>query len=153
MLFVIDKPRLQRLIAVTRDERSPREQGEAGPFFRIEASGQSLTLSGRAVEVSIAATVHEPGMAFLRVTLFRRMLAALPGVQFKDAGGYLTIQINEHGLLVGDARLSPDAIDMLIYPDPATAPKLHPSERVGPDSVESTNPEPTLFDLGEDGGT
>lgn len=142
MFVVIDKARLSRLIAVTRDDRSPEGQGPDGPFFRIEASGQSLRLTGREVEVTVPATVHEPGVLFLRVTLFRQSLRRLP------VKGFLAIQANGDGLMFGDTRLGPGAVDMLLYADPATAPAPHPAERWAdrgePD--DGDGPAGTLFD-------
>lgn len=89
----------------------------------MEASGQSLKLSGREVEVTVSATVHEPGVVFLRVTLFRQMLALLP------EKGFIPIVAAANGITFGDTRLTPLAVDMLLYADPATAPLLHPEER------------------------
>lgn len=125
MFVVIDKARLGRLIAVTRDDRKPRSRAADGPYFRMEAAGDSLRLTGREVEVTVPATVHEPGVLFLRVTLFRRMLKALP------ERGFLSIQVNGDGVAFGDTRLSLNALDALLYPDPATAPERHPAERDG----------------------
>lgn len=140
MLLVIDKARLQRLIAATRDDQRKADQGPNGPFYRMEASGQSLRLTGRKVEVAVSATVHEPGVVFLRVTLFRRFLALLPET------GFVTIVAGENGLTFGDTRLSPSAVDMLLYPNPATAPKLHPEERG--DMPEQIPPPATHRQLG-----
>lgn len=125
MFVVIDKARLGRLIAVTRDDRTRRSRAADGPYFRMEAAGDSLRLTGREVEVTVPATVHEPGVLFLRVTLFRRMLKALP------ERGFLSIQVNGDGVAFGDTQLSLNALDALLYPDPATAPERHPAERDG----------------------
>lgn len=125
VFVVIDKARLGPLIAVTRDDRKPLSRAADGPYFRMEASGDSLRLTGREVEVTVPATVHEPGVLFLRVTLFRRMLGALP------ERGFLSIQVNGDGLVFGDTQLSRNALEALLYPDPATAPERHPAERGG----------------------
>jgi len=140
MFVVIDKARLAHLIEVTRDDRRRADQGPNGPFYRIEASDQSLRLAGRRVEVTVSATVHEPGVLFLRVALFQRWLRMVP-----DAG-FISIQANFDGLMFGDTRILPDAVDMLIYIDPATAPARHPAER--DDMPEQLPPaQPLLFDV------
>ncbi len=123
MFIVIDKNRLARLIAITRDDRRPKERGENGPFLRIEAGGDSIRITGRQVEAIVPATVHEPGVLFLRVTLFRRLLRAM------SAPGFIAIQANQDGIMFGDTRIAPNAVDMLLYVDPATAPLIHPAER------------------------
>ena len=125
MFFVVDRPRLQRIIAITRDDRRPKQQGRHGPFFRIEANGDKLKLTGRNVEAEFPATVYEPGVLFLRVTVFRRLLQALTGTK------ELAIQVNGEGLFADNVRLSPDVGDMLLYVDPAKAPALHPDESCG----------------------
>ena len=61
MLFVVDKPRLQRIIAITRDDRRPKDQTNTGPFFRIEASGDHLRLTGHQVESKFPATALRNG--------------------------------------------------------------------------------------------
>lgn len=81
MMFVIDKPQMQRMIAIVRDDRTPATQGAAGPYMRIEASGGSITLTGREAEATFPATVYEEGVLFLRVTLFRRLLGTIRGRQ------------------------------------------------------------------------
>ena len=130
MFVVIDKARLSRLIALTRDDRRPRDQGRDGPFYRIQAANDALRLSGRHVEATVPATIHEPGVLFLRVTLFRQMLRMLP------EKGFVAIQANTEGIMFGDVRLSPEAVDMLLYSDPARAPEKHPAERDdGPEQI------------------
>ena len=124
MFFVADKARLQRLIALTRDDRRPEQPGKAGPFFRIEASGAHLRLTGRQVEAEFPATVYEEGVLFLRVTLFRRALQLLP------AADQIAIQVREDGVHVGDVTLPLDNNDMLLYLDPARAPLRHPDDVV-----------------------
>ncbi|GMV27579.1 MAG: hypothetical protein AMXMBFR58_36100 [Phycisphaerae bacterium] len=123
MFVVLDKCRLSRLIAITRDDRRPSDQGRGGPFYRIEASSQTLRLSGRQVEVTIPATLHEPGVIFLRVTLFRRCLKAIP------LKGFISIQADAKGLALGDTEIPASLIDMLLYPEPSNAPAQHPTER------------------------
>ena len=73
--------------------------------------------------MTVSATVHEPGVVFLRVTLFRQMLALLP------EKGFIPIMAAENGITFGDTRLGCSVVDMLLYPDPDTAPMVHPEER------------------------
>src|SRR5947207_136337 len=112
MFFVVNRPRLQRLIAITRDDRRPDQQRDDGPYFRIEASGDRLKLTGRLVEAEFPATIYEPGVLFLRITTFRRLLQTFPGT--KD----IAIQVNADGLFLDNVRLSLDVGDMLLYVDP-----------------------------------
>jgi hypothetical protein len=122
MFFVVDKSRLQRLIALTRDDRRPSQQGRAGLFFRIEASGTRLKLTGRQVEAEFPATVYEEGVLFLRITLFRRALQLLPPTE------QIAVQVRRDGLHIGDVTLPLERNDMLLYADSARAPTHHPDE-------------------------
>lgn len=74
MLFVVDKPRLQRMISIVRDDRTSAAQVDGGPFLRLEANDDRLKLAGQIVEAEFPATIYEPGVLFLRVTLLRRVL-------------------------------------------------------------------------------
>jgi len=134
MLVILDRPRLLRLIAIVRDDHGirKRERGNA-PFMRMEASGDSLKLSGRVVEATLPATVLEPGVLFLRVARFRHLLNGL------RAEKTLTIQVNGDGLLFGYIRMPLESNDMLLYPDPKTAPARHPLERL---AEEEPDPQP-----------
>ncbi len=120
MLFVIDKPQLQRIIAIVRDDRRKEDQGLAGPFLRLQASDNSLKLDGLEVSAKISATVYEPGVLFLKATLFRRLLQTFKGEKF------LTIQVTGDGLLMGYVRLSLESNEMLLYVNPERAPQVHP---------------------------
>lgn len=123
MLFVLKKAQLQRMIAITRDDRSAKTiHGADAPFFRIEASGESVTLSGREVEATIPASVYEPGVLFLKVTLFRRLLATFKGED------QITLQVNQDGLHIGNVRIPLEPPGWLLYADPARAPKRHPDD-------------------------
>jgi len=124
MFFVTDCARLERPINLARDDRRKADQTDRGPYFRIEASaGGRLRLTGRQVEAAIPATVYEPGVLFLRVTVFRLLLTTMRDEKT------LAVQVNAEGLSVENVRLSLDAGDMLLYPDPAMAPAIHPAER------------------------
>ena len=48
MFFVVDRPRLQRIIAITRDDQRKDQKGKNGPFFRMEANESHLKITGRA---------------------------------------------------------------------------------------------------------
>ncbi len=45
MFFVVDKPRLQRMIAIVREDRAASEQGLDSPFLRLAAVGSELTVA------------------------------------------------------------------------------------------------------------
>jgi hypothetical protein len=78
---------------------------------------EGLEAAGR-----IAATVYEPGVLFLKVTIFRRLLRTIRGENF------LTVQATADELMVDKAHLSLEASDMLLYADPARAPRVHPDQ-------------------------
>ena len=120
MLFVIDKPHFQRVIAIVRDDRWKKDQGFAGPFLRIEARDHYVKLDGLEVSGKIPATVYEPGVLFLKVTLFRRLLRTFKGEKC------LTIQVTGDELLMGYVRLPLESNEMLLYPNPNQAPPVHP---------------------------
>lgn len=122
MFFVVDKHRLQRLIAITRDDRRPKHQGQAGPWYRIEATEGRLKLTGQQVEAEFPATVYEEGVLFLRVTLFRRLLATYTQTPT------ITIQVQQDGLHFGEVTMPLESGEMLLYADPAKAPLRHPEE-------------------------
>lgn len=135
MFFIVDKPRLQRLIAITRDDRRARDQGKTGPFFRIEAREGRIKLTGRKVEAEFPATVYEEGVLFLRVTLFRRALAMMTKIKT------MAIQAQKDGLHVGEVTFPLETNDMLLYPDPTRAPMRHPEE-VAAESQPPASPPP-----------
>ena len=120
MLFVIDKPHFQRVIAIVRDDRRKKDQGLAGPFLRLEARDDFLKLDGLEVSGKIPATVYEPGVLFLKATKFRRLLPTFKGEKC------LTIQVTGDELLMGYVRLPLESNEMLLYPNPNQAPPVHP---------------------------
>ena len=134
MLVILDRPRLLKLIAIVRDDRC-RKLPEANevPFMRIEASGDSIKLSGRVVEATVPATVLEPGVLFLQISLFNRLLKGLGGEKT------LTIQVDGDSLLFGWIRMPLEGNNMLLYPDPATAPATHPAERLSKKAEPPSN--------------
>ncbi len=136
MLVVITKSQLVKLIRLTRDDRGPQRQWKHAPFLRLEArqGEQVLRVTGRAVEGTLPATVHIPGVMFLRVTVFRTLLAMTLGGRGGKTGGFIAMHAGAHGLSFEDVTIRPDDADILVYPIVETAPALHPSERqiVGP---------------------
>src|SRR5262245_16283784 len=120
MIFVIDKPQFQRVIAIVRDDRRKEDQGLAGPFLRLEARDDYVKLNGLEISGKIPATVYEPGVLFLKATLFRRLLQTFKGEKF------LTIQVTGDELLMGYVRLPLESNEMLLYPNPDQAPPVHP---------------------------
>lgn len=126
MLFVINKRSLGTAISVVRDDRRKKTQGFAGPFLRIEASGDSIQLDGLSASASIPATIYEDGVLFLKVTAFRRLLRSIVGEKF------VTIQVTDEAVLLDRIRLPLHSNDMLLYLDPVTAPSEHPSLRLLP---------------------
>lgn len=139
MLFVVDKPRLQRMIALTRDDRKKKDQGKNGPFFRIEASGERIRLTGRQVEAEFPATVYEPGVLFVRVTMFRRALQVVTDTPT------IAIQARGEGIDIENIHLAVEACDMLLYADPARAPKVHPDEVQPPRKMKPPTGQGWLF--------
>jgi len=47
MFFVVNKAKLQRIIAIVREDRSPASQSNGGPFLRIEAQNDQLTITSK----------------------------------------------------------------------------------------------------------
>lgn len=139
MLFVVDKPRLQRIIAITRDDRRAKDQGKAGPFFRIEANGDCIKLTGRRVEGQFPATVYEPGVMFLRVTMFRRAL------QLVTDTPQVTIQVRGDGIDIENMHLSVESCDLLLYVDPLKAPMVHPDEAEPAHKMKPSSGQGRLF--------
>lgn len=120
MLFVIDKQQFQRVIAIVRDDRRKVDQGLAGPFLRLEAREDYVKLDGLEISGKIPATVYEPGVLFLKATLFRRLLRTFKGEKF------LTIQVTGDEMLMGYVRLPLESNEMLLYANPDQAPEVHP---------------------------
>ena len=146
MLFVIDKPKFQRAISIVRDDRKKRSQGLAGPFMRLEAKDDHVKIDGVEASARIPATVYEPGVLFLKVTLLRRLLQTIKGEKF------LTVQVMADGLHIERARLPLESNEMLLYADPTTAPQKHPSvslaesEQKTEQQTESKDPQLMLWD-------
>ena len=135
MFFVVDKPRLQRIIAIVRDDRSKRSQWHQGPFLRLEAQDDYLKLEGLEASAKFPATVYEPGVLFLKVTSFRKLLRSITGEKF------LSIQVADDELLMDQIRMPLHENEMLLYANPDQAPQHHPSYSK-PDPTPEPTPEP-----------
>jgi len=123
MFFVINKSKLQGALSIVRDDRRKKTQGSAGPFLRMEANDNFVKLDGNHVSAMIPATVYEPGVLFLRATVFRRMLTTFQKRTF------LTVQVMSAGMLIENVTLPLEGHEMLLYLNPEKAPRWHPSER------------------------
>ncbi len=73
-------------------------------------------MSGEEASATFPATVYEPGVLFLRPTLFRRLVRTFAGEKF------FTFQVTQEGLLFGDVRVPFEKSDMVYYPNPDDAP-------------------------------
>lgn len=134
MLFVIDKPEFQHAISIVRDDRTKRNQGQAGPFMRLEAQDDYVKLTGLAASAKIPATVYEPGVLFLKITVLRRLLQTIKGEKF------VTIQVMADELLLDRVRLPLESNEMLLYPNADQAPDQHPSlSLIEPERVSISN--------------
>ena len=143
MFFVVDKPRLQRMISIVREDRTRKDQGKNSPFLRIEAVGNELSLSSEAVAATFPATVYEPGVLFLRTTQFRRLIGTFKGEKF------LSFQVTKDGLNFGNVLLPFEGSDMVLYLDPEQAPQSWPPEAPEAEQIPEVK-EPTLFDFIDD---
>lgn len=120
MLFAVNKARLERAISIVRDDKTKQLQNRNGPFMRIEAGDNSLTLDGLEATATIPATVHEKGVLFLKITIFRKLLRTIKGVKL------LTIQVTADELIFEQIRLPLVSNEMILYTDSSTAPREHP---------------------------
>ena len=102
MFFVIDKPRLQRIIAIVRDDRTRKTQGSAGPYMRLEARDGQLTLNNGHLllgsGVVKAYSENEPVQLRFGQRKSTAMLSRVPGRQQEEGlGGLVSNTI--HGYL------------------------------------------------------
>ena len=142
MFFVVDKPRLQRIISIVREDRS-RSRDAGIPYLRLKAENTELTISGGGcVTATFPATVYEPGVLFVRTTLFRRLVRT-----FRDEK-FLTFQVAEDGLHFGNVRMPFEGSDMVLYPNPADAPESWPPPPPQAEQIPEPK-QPTLFDMDE----
>ncbi len=120
MFFVIDRPHLQRIISIVRDDRTPSRQGTNAPFLRFAAIEDELTVSGDDVDATIPATVWEQGVLFIRPTVFRRLLSTFKGDK------HFAIQVTETELHMGNVSLTYNPDKMRLFVDPTKAPNHWP---------------------------
>ncbi|NLY00490.1 MAG: hypothetical protein GXY83_30715 [Rhodopirellula sp.] len=126
MLVVVDCSKLVRTLDVVRDDKKPRKKlkAEQVPYLRFAATEDgNLRLSGLEVEATFPATVHEPGVLFIRAQRFRDVLATMRKEKM------ITIQASAEELAFGNVHLPMATADILLYADPATAPQHHPGDR------------------------
>jgi hypothetical protein len=143
MFFVVDKPRLQRIISIVREDRSRSKDVEI-PFLRLKAENTELTVSGGGcVTATFPATVYEPGVLFLRTTIFRRLVRSFRGEKF------LAFQVTEEGLRFGNVLMPFEGSDMVLYPVANAAPENWPPPPPVAEQIPEKQ-EPTLFDFDDD---
>jgi hypothetical protein len=131
MLVVVQRDRLVTMLDIARDDRPKRSRSRARtpavadiPYLRICATEDGhLRLTGLKTEAVFPATVHEPGVFFIRAAKFREMVSMLPGDDM------ITIQAGPTELAFGDVHLKYERADVLVYPDPNAAPMHHPGDR------------------------
>lgn len=121
MLFVIDKIRFQKFIAIVREDRKPSKQGKESPYLRICAEKDQVQIASSDSAAAIKSTVYEPGVLFIRTTLFRRVLRATPTDR-----PFMTFQVDKDGLVFADVRMPFETNDMVLYTNPAEAPMTYP---------------------------
>ncbi len=143
MLFVVDRPRLLHMIAIVRNDKSPQRQGMNAGFLRLAAKDGEVTVSGDKASATFPATVYEPGVLFLRPTLFRRLVRTFTEEKF------FTFQVTVQGLLFGDIRMPFEDSDMVYYPVPDDAPDRWPPPPPAAEDIPKKT-ESTLFPMDEE---
>ena len=121
MLFVVDKIRFQKFISIVREDRKKNRQGKNSPYLRIKAEKDQVEISSSDSSATIKTTVYEPGVLFIRTTLFRRVLKATH-IEEK----FITFQVDDDALLFGDVRMPFETNDMILYCNPMEAPSSWP---------------------------
>ena len=121
MLFVIDKIRFQKFISIVREDKKLSMQGKNAPYLRIRAEKDEVEITGGNASAMIEATVYEPGVLFIRTTLFRRVLKATPTTE-----QFMTFQVDNDALVFADVRMPFETTDMVLYTNPAEAPITFP---------------------------
>lgn len=142
MFFVVDKPRLQRMIRLVREDKQPKHQGTEPPFLRLAAQGSEVSVAGNQVSATFPATVYEEGVIFLRTTLFRQLLETFTEEAF------LSLQIDKAGLHMGNVFLSFEAADIVLFPNAQQAPQQWPAKL--PENEKPTPPNQQGLLFGDD---
>lgn len=131
MFFVIDRPSLQRILSIV--ERNQRHRRNKTPFLRLSAAENELTVTGSDISATIPATVWEPGVLFLRPSVFHRLLATFSSeTQF-------AIQVTETELLMGNVTIAFNPEQMRLFADPDTAPLDWPLGNADRGATETQN--------------
>ena len=141
MFFVVDRPRLLRIIALVREDKARSRQGADSPFLRLAAKENELRVSAEKESATFPATVYEPGVLFIRTTLFRRLVRSLAGEKC------LTFQVTAEGLHFGDVHMPFQGSDMILYPKPGDAPEQWPPPPPESERIPDAKKEPSLFDM------
>ena len=146
MLFVVDRPRLLRMIAIVRDDKKRLPGGQSPPCLRLAAKDDQLTVSGETASATFPATVYESGVLFLRPTYFRQLVRSFVGEKF------FTFQMTRDGLLLGNVRLPFVEADMAYFANPDDAPERWPPPEPPSSSTEDSPKkiEPTLFPMSDE---
>lgn len=121
MFFVVDKPRLQRMIAIVREDKAASQQGIDSPFLRLAAVGGELTVASSTGAATFPATIYEEGVLFIRTTRFRRILQMTPA-----KSKFVTFQVSPDGLHFCDVLFPFTSGDLVLYLNPAEAPAVWP---------------------------
>lgn len=142
MLFVIDKIRFQKFIAIVRQDRTPSMQGKDAPYLRIRAEKDEVEITSGDTSALIQTTVYEPGVLFIRTTLFRRVLKATPTKE-----SFMTFQVDADALVFADVRMPFETNDMVLYPNPAEAPMTYPPPLPPSEIIHEKPFQRSLFDM------
>jgi hypothetical protein len=144
MFFVVEKPRLQRMIAIVREDRSALEHGPNAPFLRLAAVGNELTVASSMAGATFPATVYEEGVLFIRTTRFRRILQL---TQVKER--FAAFQVTTDGLRFCDVFFPFAGEDLVLYLNPAEAPAVWPPPPPAAEDIPK-EVEPMLFPIDDD---
>ncbi|HOK96303.1 MAG TPA: hypothetical protein PK525_12415 [Anaerohalosphaeraceae bacterium] len=142
MLFVIDKVRFQKFIAIVRRDRTPITQGKDAPYLRIRAEKDEVEVTSTDASALIQTTVYEPGVLFIRTTLFRQVLKATPTKE-----PFMTFQVDKAALVFADVRMPFETNDMVLYTNPAEAPMTFPPPLPEYEKIEEILFQRSLFDM------
>lgn len=125
MFVEIDRKRFLKVLDIARDRRPSGRASRVDetPYLRFAATSDGvLTLTGLSVEVSVPATVHRPGVVFLRASTFRQLIAAL------HQAPLLVMQMTREGLEFDGITVPFEGGDFEFHPDPSVAPVLHAAD-------------------------
>lgn len=142
MLFVIDKIRFQKFISIVREDKKPSRQGKSSPYLRLRAEQNEVEITSGDASVTIKTTVYEPGVLFIRTTLFRRVLRATPAPE-----SFMTFQVDSDALVFADVRMPFETNDMVLYTNPAEAPMTYPPPLPPSEIIYEKPVQPNLFEM------